>query len=303
MKIEEKHKQSKQRDYWNDLSVGTTTRYKEEKIEELIKTYFPIDAKSILDVGSGGNCDHVLKYQKLFSSERVVCVDYDEKIIREMKSRFPNEGLEFKVADIFALESLRGSFDLVFFLDMLHEIYSFYGRPEKNISYPVNHEKGQEYILKAVENISRQVSPHGGVIITDNIVCGEDVPVLLKLKTSEIRDTVSYFLEEYPSKEINASLNGDVLSVGSRDLCTLLTQYNKIKKKEWERWDVEKMEIHQYMTLQEYTQMFDSLGFKTHAIVETPGDVFQEWSEDFEIIEGLRSFPKKRITLLAVKND
>ena len=55
------------------------------------------------------------------------------------------------------------------------------------------------------------------------------------------------------------------------------------------------------MTERQYRETFAELGFKTQMIVETPSYVKEEWNRDFEIIEGLKDFPPKRVTLLAVK--
>ena len=54
------------------------------------------------------------------------------------------------------------------------------------------------------------------------------------------------------------------------------------------------------MTLKEYELFFDGLGYKVHAVVETPLANLREWQNDFEIIDG-KEFPSKRMTLLALK--
>lgn len=300
--ISEKHKGSKREDYWNDLSVGSTTAYKTLKIEELIRNFFPKKCDSILDIGSGGNCDHVLKYRKLLQAKRIACLDYDGKIINQMRQRFPNEGIEWHVADIFELPRFEKGFDLIFLLDMLHEVYSFYGRPNRNMNEPINYEKGLEHVVTAMENISEIVNPRGGIVITDAILPSENTPVTFRTRSHEITDTIDYFFKNYPSRNFGEILrNGNFIAINQQDFSVLLTQYNKIKKKDWGRWNIERLEQHQYMTKEQYEEVFSRLGFKTHMIIETPAYVLKEWKQDFEIVGGATDFPPRRVTLLAVK--
>jgi SAM-dependent methyltransferase len=302
MDISEAHKKSKKRSYWGDLSEGSTTEYKARKIEELIRNFFPLGCSSILDIGSGGNCDHILKYKRLLGAGKIACLDYDEEVINKMKQQFPNQGIEWHVADIFQLQNFKEGFDLIFLLDVLHEVYSFYGRLSRDRNEPINDERGLEHVIKAITNISRIVNPGGGIIITDNILPENDVPVTLKLKTAEISKAVDYFLKNYPSRKFGEiSRKGDSLTLNSKDLSVLLTQYNKIKKKDWDRWAVERLEQHQYMTERQYMEMFARLGFRTNMIIETPDYVREEWDKDFEITGGLKNFPPKRVTLLSIK--
>lgn len=304
MEISETHKKSKIEAYWEDLSEGSTTAYKTKTIEHLIKNFFSPQCNSILDIGSGGNCDHILKYKKILGATKLACLDYDEKIIDKMKEQFPNEGIKWKVADIFDLKKFKERFDLIFLLDMLHEVYSFYGRSSGNRNESIDNERGLEYVIRAITNVSGMVNPSGGIIITDDILPEENNPVKLKLRSEEVSRTVDYFLGNYPSRKFDGiSRQKDIITINAQDLSVLLTQYNKIKNKNWERWEVERLEQHQYMTAKQYKETFANLGFQTNMIVETPGYVQKEWNNDFEIIGGLKDFPPKRVTLLSIKQS
>lgn len=304
MEISRVHKENKREGYWDDLSVGSTTAYKTLKIEELLQNFFPLRCESILDIGSGGNCDHIIKYRDLLQARRIACLDYDARIINNMKEKFPNEGIEWYVADIFELQLFRERFDLIFLLDMLHEVYSFYGRPSKGINESVNHEKGLEAVVKAITNISDIMNPKGGIIITDAILPSENTPVTFRAKSQEVTDTIKHFFRNYPTRKIDGVLReNNLVTISAQDFSVLLTQYNKIKNKDWSRWNIERLEQHQYMTKEQYEGIFARLGFETHMIVETPRYVKEEWDGDFEIISGLKDFPQKRVTLLAMKKE
>lgn len=299
--ISSDHKNSKNPDYWNDLISGTTSQYKEAVMAKLIAEHFKKQADVLVDIGCG-TCETILKYGKQLKAQKLICIDYDAKIIEQMKTLHHDKPIEFRVADIFDLSSFKERIDLVFFMDMLHEIYSFYGRPDKNLQTPVDHSLGQKYVKQAVANIAEKIAPLGGIIITDNVLCEENVDVTVRLKRPEIVETIKYFFENYTTRKFNFRWESkDQIVMNSRDFCILLTQYNKIKNKNWVRWGTERYEIHQYMTLSEYHQMFQDLGFKLHAVVSTPLETAREWDEDFQMLAGFKKIPEKRITLLAVK--
>ena len=299
MNLIENHKKNKFSSYWEDLNLGTTGKYKFQKIDELINNFLTSCPK-ILDIGCGTDCKNILRYKEFLGSEEVTYLDYDEEIVKEMQAQVSEEGIKWKVANIINLKDFKEKSDLIFVLDVLHEIYSFYGRPSKNLNEPVNHELGIKYVSKAIKNLSDLVNVGGGIIITDDVLTDENNLIEVKLKNKNIRKTIDYFFDNYPSKKLKTQIKNNFLNMPSRDLCTLLTQYNKIKKEDWKRWNVERLEVHQYMSPKEYQKIFSDLGFDVKMIVGTPQKALEEWKEDFEIKEG---FPNKRITLLALKKS
>jgi SAM-dependent methyltransferase len=300
MEISKEHKKTKGGAYWDDLVKGITGEYKERKIDELILKYLKVDCNRILDVGVGTS-SLGLKYKDILGAT-AVCIDYDEKVISQMKDKYSHLPIEWYVQDIFKIKGWEQRFELVFFLDMLHEVYSFYGRPNMDINQEVDHERGQKYVFDALNNITQIVNPGGGVIITDNVLCEEDKTIEVRAKSKKVIETIKYFAENYKTKQINiVFVADDIFEINSRDFCILLTQYNKIKNQDWERWNTEKFEIHQYYTEKEYIEEFSKIGFNVHTIVGTPNDTREEYELDFEVINGLDSIPEKRITLLAIK--
>jgi len=303
MDISTKHKSVKSNDYWDNLTSGTTSQYKEKIIEDLIISHFPSSCKSILDIGCG-TCNTALKYKKKLNANEVTFLDYDENVIAKLKKENDDKkGINWIVADIFMIRKMDEKYDLVFFLDMLHEVYSFFGRGNTDLEKEVNHNIGISYVIKALENVSQLVNSGGGIIITDDILCSEDFDICLRVKNDRANKCIKYFFNHYMSKKIRYNfIKKDMVIINSKDLCILLTQYNKIKSDDLERWNVEKHEIHQYMTIEQYRETLNNLGFTTYEVMGTPKPAYDEWHEDFEIISGLTDFPKKRITLLAIKN-
>ena len=302
MKIKDSHIEVKNNAYWEDLTSGATGIYKSAMIEKLIKLHFPGPRKSLIDIGCG-TCEEIIKYREILSAQKLTCTDYDAKVVEEMSKKHAKDRIDWKVADIFALDSLNEKYDLVFLMDMIHEVYSFYGRPEQDIAKTVDHFLGINYVNRAFEQISGIVNPGGGIILTDDVLSNEDIEVVVKIKNLETVEAVKYFLSNYPTKRINAEVvDESIMRIRSRDLNILLTQYNKIKAQNWARWEIERLEIHEYMCPSEYKECFEKLGFITHIIIGTPESAWHEWNADFEVLSGLESLPDKRITLLAIKN-
>ena len=302
MNISVKHKAMKGQAYWNALVHRETSEYDEQMVDNLLNDFFPQTCKSILDVGCGTG-KTILKYKHKLKAETAVGIDYDTKVIEQMKADYNIEGVQWRVADVCNLGNCNEKYDLTFLLNVIHEVYSFYGRPGGDLNSPINHQLGLEYVVRVITNLARITNQGGGIVITDDVLCSQDVELKIRVKTNGLMAAVKYFLLNYPSRIINADFreNG-ILCINSRDFCVLLTQYNKIKTENWDRWNVECSETHQYMTLEEYGQMFSKLGFIIHAIVGTPDCAYREWCSDFEILDGLSDFPEKRITLLGVKS-
>ncbi len=300
--ISNMHKDAKLHTYWDDLVGGNTAEYKENCIDELLKSHSPLNVQKIIDIGCG-TCDLIFRLQDFFGAKSLTLMDYDQKVIDELKEKYPHKDVNWVTEDVFELSKWNEKFDMIFLLDMIHEIYSFYGRPDRNIDLSVDHDLGSKYVVDLLKNAAKICAKGGGIVITDNLLTNENTEATVRIKNQKVIDTVKYFLENYITKNIQVEWVGnDTIKINSRDFCTLLTQYNKIKSENWDRWGVEKMETHQYLSLDEYKKVFNDLGFTLHAITGTPDDAQKEWNEDFEVVSGLSGIPAKRITLLAI-ND
>lgn len=301
MDLTQAHKSRKQDAYWENLVQGETARYKARVLDALIAAHCPATADSLLDIGCGTS-DIALHYLDALHGRRLVGLDYDAAVVEAVARRYDDPRLEWRQADIFELGGAGDRFDLVFMLDMLHEVYSFQGRPNRDLAEPIDHALGLDAARRALAQVAAAVAPGGAIAITDNVLCPDDVPVSVRVTSPAARRAVGDFLRDYPARRIaHAWSDADTLELGSHDFCILLSQYNKLKQDDLARWNVEKLEIHQYMTVAEYDRCFSDLGFVLHAVVGTPAEARAEWQADFRVETGMPGLPDKRITLLAVR--
>ncbi len=295
------HKDRKQTAYWDNLIHGVTSVYKAKAIDCLIKNYGPKQVSRILDFGSGTS-PIALTWLDALGADLLVCADYDAAIANAGQESNRNPKVQWRVADILQIKGWEEKFDLVFLLDMVHEVYSFAGRIESSVNGAVDHAIGQQKVEQALQQISSVMALGGGVIITDNILCPENVLVTVRLNSPNVVNAIKVMCDEYKCRDLGITwVDEDTIRLMSHNLCIVLTQYNKIKAGDMARWNVEKLEIHQYMTMKDYESVFLRLGMTVHAIVGTPDDSWQEWTTDFTMIDGMESLPQKRVNLIAIK--
>lgn len=304
MDIQQDHKLRKMSGYWSNLVAGDTGVYKAEVIDALVSEHGPAACRALLDIGCGTSAI-AQTLRSRYPGCRLVCMDYDSAVVERMRAESADPTVEWRVADIFRVDEWDERFDLVLLLDMLHEVYSFYGRDDGPTPGPIDHARGLDATRRALAAVAGVVAPDGGIVITDNVLSPEAGDVTIRLREpGRLRPILERFVAEYPSRRIALRWrDDDSFVIPSHDFCILTTQYNKLSTNQPERWNVEKLEIHQYMTVAEYHETFASLGFTCHAVVGTPEAARAEWAADFEMIAGAAALPEKRVTLIAVNTE
>ncbi|NQW09049.1 MAG: methyltransferase domain-containing protein [Alphaproteobacteria bacterium] len=302
----EEHKSRKVEAYWADLVEGETGLYKAGVIKRLVDDHLRIPVRQVLDIGCGTS-EIARRLAERIGSERVVGVDYDAEIIDKLRRHEWKVGIDtqWRVADIFDIGAWDERFELVFLLDILHEVYSFVGRSDdgKGGQLIINHQKGLDATYRALDSIAKVVPSGGGIVITDDILPDHNESVEVKAKNPKVLSTLKTFVEEYPSRQIDLEWTStDTFRIPAHDFSIVLTQYNKLKNGDLQRWNVEKLEIHQYFREADYRDVFRSLGFTPHIVVGTPCGARDEWCDDFEMLFGLPSIPAKRVSVLAVRD-
>ena len=197
------HQDAKKETYWGNLVGGNTAAYKEAKIDELLRAHGPKNVRAMIDIGCG-TCELLFRYQQEYRAPELVCMDYDAKVVEKLRQKYANANAEWVVEDIFALGKWTRKFDLIFLLDMVHEVYSFYGRPGRDIKLPVDHALGRKAVSDVLDNVAAIAAPGAGVVISDNVLCEVDGPVRLRARTAEALESVRYFVEHYTTRKFTS---------------------------------------------------------------------------------------------------
>lgn len=186
-------------------------------------------------------------------------------------------------------------FDLVVLADVLHEVYSERGRGRRGV---IDHRAGTEAVRRVLGTVSDCVGRRGGVLVTDDVLCDELVPVVVRARTQAALEAVRLMAELFVARPVDVRFDdATTFVVGSRDLCVLLSEYEAVKNGRLGSW--ERADVRRYMTESDYRRSFAQLGFVTRACLGTPGADLAAEERDFEILAGLPTFPARRIALLA----
>jgi len=290
-------------DYWTDLVEGVTGNYKTEQLMRLLKGVTLPAGSAVVDIGCGTSILSKV-VAKETGLDSIICADYDPQIVAEGRSAETDPRVQWRVADAQELPGWNDRIGAVTFFDVLHEVYSFVGREETGSE--IDHERGLKAVKTVLEAGAKALEPGGVIIITDDILPEEKGSVKVRCLSTSIKDVVKKLVAEYPSRVLAVewdSQANDTFYIPARHFMTLLTQYNKLKRSDLSRWNVERMEVHEYLSPLEYEEFFSQYGLETKVDAGTPKEALDEWSTDFEIVDGLDGFPPKRGTVVATKQS
>jgi SAM-dependent methyltransferase len=299
--VPDEHMRRKRDAYWTDLVGGVTGRYKTAQVQRLLEGRTLPDGSSVIDVGAGTS-DLSKMVAEYGGVTKIVCLDYDDDIVQRSRAIETDDRVEWRTGDARDLEAYGTNVGAVGFFDILHEVYSFVGRSPEDGS--VDHATGRAAVEEILQAAATALAPGGVILITDDVLPEEgDRRVRVRTRTEAIATLLRRIEDEYPSRplEIAWEDDGRTFTIPARTFITLLTHYNKPKNGDEARWAVEQMEVHEYMQVSEYESFFGALGLTVSTDVGTPPEAHAEWSEDFEILDGLNDFPSKRVAVLAAK--
>jgi SAM-dependent methyltransferase len=292
---------SRKRDaYWADLVGGLTAGYKTAQVLGLLEGRAAPADSVLVDVGAGTSDLSTLIGNRV-GTARILCVDYDDGVVAAQRAAETNPDVEWRVADARELRDLGERIGLVSFFDMLHEVYSFAGRGEGDPI--IDHARGIASVHDVLRASAAALEPGGMIVITDDLLPESDGTTRVRCQSDEIAEVVRRVEREYPSRTLRITWSGDRdFEINDRDFATLLTQYDKVKRGDFTRWNVEQLEVHQYMSVTDYQRELGAAGMTVHVDVGTPEAVGDEWAQDFSLLAGLDDFPRKRVAVVAVKD-
>lgn len=293
------HMRRKRQEYWADLVGGVTAGFKTEQVLRLLEGRAAPPDSALVDVGCGTSDLSRLIGDRV-GAARIICVDYDAAVVEAQSAAETDADVEWRVADARDLSLLGARIGVVSFFDMLHEVYSFAGRGEGDPI--IDHDRGIAAVHTILRACADALEPGGMIVITDDVLPETSGTTGIRCRSAQIAAVVRRVEAEYPSRRLRVSWSDEErFEIHDHDLATLLTQYNKVKRGDMVRWNVEQLEVHQYMSAGDYRRELGAAGMDVHIDLGTADVVREEWAADFEVVSGMAGFPEKRVAVVAVK--
>ena len=199
--VPEEHMRRKRDAYWEDLVGGVTGAYKTRQVQQLLRDWRVPEDSAIVDVGAGTS--YLSKMlAEMGEASRIVCLDYDEAIIEDMRSRETDPRVEWRVGDARELATWTERVGAVTFFDVVHEVYSFVGRVDGR-PRPSMHERGIVAVEEILTAAAKALVEGGVLLITDDVIPEEDGDVTGPRASPEhVAATVRRMQAEYRSRDL-----------------------------------------------------------------------------------------------------
>ncbi|MBU4304056.1 MAG: NAD(P)H-hydrate dehydratase [Candidatus Omnitrophica bacterium] len=298
--------------YLADMLASYEVADGKRKVMELVKK----EVRRRLDQGGKVNVASIgcaqafdlLVLKKEFPDEPNITymgMDTNPDIIDEAKQVAGD--VHFTVQDIVEgdLSDFYGRFDVIMAVNILHEVYSFYGRHRRGDSKEkIDHELGIFYVKKALENIKKLLTPGGNLILYDGAEVSaheREEEITIRFKNKSTRRKFYRFAREFLPKQIRykkafGGLWNNKVTLTRQDFLRFVCEYLYVDE---DRWDIEREESWQYFSIEEYVQVLYELGFTVSVDNFTPARQVERWEKDTEIITKGVGFPKIALCLHA----
>jgi SAM-dependent methyltransferase len=215
----------------------------------------------IVDVGSGGG---VLldALEKKFPTRTIIGTDISQNVIETLQSKIKNENHNYTVTKHnFVTESLDEDVDTIIFSSILHEIFSYTEYQGKKFNI--------ESIRAALINAFHSLAYGGRIVIRDGVKTASDKDVTIRfLNDDGMKFFRNYCIDfkglpdverKFVVDEKERTVTGNINFI--RELLYTYTWGN-------ESYSCEVNEQFGYLTLNEYKELFISLGFKIEVAEE-----------------------------------
>ncbi|MBU0633683.1 MAG: NAD(P)H-hydrate dehydratase [Candidatus Omnitrophica bacterium] len=262
---------------------------------------------SVLSIGCGQAIDlNVLKEE--FPDEpniEYVGLDINPDIIDEAKQVAGD--IHYIVRDLIEgnFNDLEERFDVVMVVNVLHEVFSYYGRPNRDPKERIDPELGEHYVEKALKNIKKLLKPQGRLLLYDGAELSadeRDETVTMRFRNKDTRKKFYQFAREFLPKEIKYKnpffgLNKSEATLSKQDFLRFVCEYLYVGGP---RWDIEREESWQYYSIEQYVNVLSGLGFTVNVDNFTPSRQIKRWNKDIEILTEDVDFPKIVLFLDAI---
>jgi SAM-dependent methyltransferase len=227
-----------------------------------------------------------------------VGVDYSSQAIKKSRSAYPS--ISFVVGDFTdqgLLQSL-GQFEIVLFVNALHEVYSSTFSPELGeVDVPFARQRVEAALAGAIQILT----PGGYLVLFDGLEYPGDITqwVTVRFRHWQASRRFATFAREYRPFRISYRETGDpfVIELPLRDFSRYIDKSIFLEKR---LWLTERLESYQYYTQAEFIEVFSRLGLHIDEL-RTLTVNYEKWQAEVEILTPGVDFPVEHILILAVK--
>ena len=227
-----------------------------------------------------------------------VGVDYSHPAIVKCRKAYPS--LSFVEGDFTdpALLQHLGQFDLILFVNSLHEVFSSTISPELGeVDVPLAKRRLEQALAGAVQLLA----PGGCLVLFDGLEYPGDTSrwVTIRFRHWGASRRFATFANEYRPFRISYRVTGDpfIIELPLRDFARYIDKSIFLEKR---LWLTERLESYQYYTQAEFIEVFSRLGLHIDEL-RTLTVNYEKWQAEVEILSPDVDFPVEHILILARK--
>jgi SAM-dependent methyltransferase len=225
-------------------------------------------------------------------------VDYSRRAIEKCRSAYPS--ISFVEGDFTGRGLMQGlgSFDIILFVNALHEVFSSTFSPKLGeVDVPQAKKRVEQALADAVEILT----PGGYLLLFDGLEYSGDTMqwVRIRFRHWQARRGFDTFAREYRPFRIAYRETDDPFCVELplRDFARYIDKSIFLEKRLWE---TERLESYQYYNQVEFVEVFTRLGLEIREL-RTLTVNYEKWQAEVEILTPGIDFPTEHILILANK--
>ena len=225
-------------------------------------------------------------------------VDYSHRAIEKCRSSYP--GISFIEGDFTDVGLLRGlgQFEIILFVNALHEVFSAAYSPELG---EVDVPQAKKRVEQALSGALQCLEPGGYLVLFDGLEYSGDITqwVRIRFRHWQARRRFDTFAREYRPFRVSYRESGDpfVVELPLRDFARYIDKSIFLEKR---LWQTERLESYQYYTQAEFVDVFAILGLEIRELCTLTVN-YEKWQAEVEILTPGVDFPTEHILILACR--
>jgi SAM-dependent methyltransferase len=223
-------------------------------------------------------------------------VDYSHRAIHKCRSAYPSISfIEGDFTDQGLLQGL-GQFEIILFVNALHEVFSSTIAPELGeVDVPLAKKRVEQALAGAMQNLT----PGGYLVLFDGLEYAGDTAqwVTIRFRHWGASHRFALFAREYRPFRISYRETGNpfVIELPLRDFARYIDKSIFLGK---HLWETERLESYQYYSQAEFVDVFARLGLEICEL-RTLTVNYEKWQAEVEILTPGVDFPTEHILILA----